>query len=45
VVVIAAMGHRTRRQIGYTAVLLIPGTIVGSVLVAAPDWAQELLRL
>ena len=44
-IVIAALGHRSRRQIGYTAVLLVPGTIVGSVLVSAPDWAQELLRL
>ena len=45
VIVIAALGRRTWQQIGYTALLLIPGTIVGALLVSAPDWAQRLFRL
>ena len=45
VIAIAALGHRTWRQIGYTAVLLVPGTVVGYLLVSAPDWAQRLFRL
>ena len=45
VIVIAILGERTWRQLGYTALLLIPGTVVGAFLVAAPDWAQRVLRL
>jgi hypothetical protein len=45
VVVIAVLGHRTWRQMGLTAVLLIPGTIVGYLLISVPDWAQHLVRL
>ena len=45
VIAIAALGQRTWRQIGYTAVLLVPGTVVGYLLVSAPDWAQRLFRL
>ena len=45
VVVIAALGQRTWRQIGYTALLLVPGTVVAQLLVSAPDWAQRFLRL
>ena len=45
VIVLAAMGERTWRQIGYTALLLIPGTVAGAFLVSAPDWAQRFFRL
>ena len=45
VIVIAALGHRTWRQIGYTALLLIPGTVAGYLLVSAPDWIQRIFRL
>jgi hypothetical protein len=45
VVVIAVLGHRTWRQLGLTAVLLIPGTVVGYLLISVPDWAQHLVRL
>lgn len=45
VIVIAAMGERTWRQLGYTALLLIPGTVAGAFLVSAPDWAQRFFRL
>ena len=45
VIVIAVLGDRTWRQIGYTAVLLIPGTVAGYLLVSAPDWAQRFFRL
>ena len=45
VIVIALLGERTWRQIGYTALLLIPGTVAGAFLVSAPDWAQRVFRL
>lgn len=45
VIVIAALGHRTWRQVGYTALLLVPGTVAGTLLVSAPDWAQRYFRL
>lgn len=45
VVVIAVLGARTWRQIGDTAVLLVPGTAVGFLMISAPDWAQRFFRL
>ena len=45
VIVVAALGDRTWRQIGYTALLLIPGTATGYLLISAPDWAQHVYRL
>ena len=45
VIVIVLLGERTRRQIGYTALLLIPGTVAGAFLVSAPDWAQRVFRI
>jgi len=45
VIVIALLGERTWRQIGYTALLLIPGTVAGAFLVSAPDWAQRVFRI
>lgn len=45
VIVIALLGERTWRQIGYTALLLIPGTVAGAFLVSAPDLAQRFFRL
>ena len=44
-VVIGALGHRSWRQIGYTAIMLIPGSIIGYILISVPDWAQQVLRL
>jgi hypothetical protein len=45
VIVIAVLGERTWRQIGYTALLLIPGAVTGAFLVSAPDWAPRFFRL
>lgn len=45
VIVIGALGHRTWGQLGRTAVLLVPGTIVGYLVVSAPDWAQAYFRI
>lgn len=43
--VITALGHRTWRQIGYTAALLGPGTVAGYLVISLPDWAQAYFRL
>jgi hypothetical protein len=45
IIVVGALGHRSWRQVGGTAVLLIPGTIVGYLVTSVPDWAQAYLRL
>lgn len=45
IVVIGALGHRSWRQIGYTAVMLIPGTVLGYIVTSIPDWAQANFRL
>ena len=45
VTVIAVLGDRTWRQIGCTALLLIPGIVAGYLLVTAPDLAQRFFRL
>ncbi len=45
IVVVGALGHHSWRQIGYTAVMLIPGTALGYLLTSIPDWAQAYFRL
>ena len=45
VIVLALLGERTWRQIGYTTLLLIPGAVAGHLLVSAPDLAQRFFRL